>query len=123
WVFDTNLNPVPRLAAEIPSLENGGLSEDGTVVTIRLRDDLVWSDGAPLTAADFVFTHAMFTAESNAVDSRAPYDAIVSVEAPDPQTVVVTFAEPSAPWLTTLFYSVLPAHILQPVFDAEGTLD
>src|SRR5690349_16921422 len=38
WVFDTNLNPVPRLAAEIPTVENGGVSEDGTVITIKLRD-------------------------------------------------------------------------------------
>lgn len=123
WVFDTNLTPVPRLVTEIPSAENGGLSEDGRVITLHLRDDIHWSDGEPITADDFLFTHEMFMADGNAVDSRTPYDLISSIEAPDAQTVVVTFEEPYAPWLTTLFYSVVPEHVLRPVFEAEGTLD
>lgn len=123
WVFDTELNPVPRLAAEIPSVENGGVSEDGRTITIRLRDDIQWSDGTPITSADFVFTYEMFMADGNAVDSRSPYDLMESVEAPDPQTVVVTFTDTFAPWLTSIFYSVMPEHVLRPVFEAEGTLD
>ncbi len=123
WVYDENLNLIPRLVTEIPSADNGGISADGTVITLKLRDDIVWSDGTPITADDFVFTYDMFMAESNAVTSRSPYDRVTSVEAPDPQTVVVTFAEPYAPWQPNLYNLVLPKHILQPVFDAEGTLD
>lgn len=123
WYFDENLNLVPGLVSELPSLENGGINEDGTVFTLRLRDDIVWSDGTAITANDFVFTYNMVMAESNAVASRDPYDKITSVEATDEQTVVVTFAEPYAPWAVRLFGYVLPAHVLQPVFDAEGTLD
>jgi peptide/nickel transport system substrate-binding protein len=123
WVFDEDLNPVPVLATEIPSAENGGISEDGKTITIRLRDDIVWSDGAPITSADFVFTYDMFMSDGNAVDSRTPYDQMASVEAPDAQTVVVTFNDVYAPWSTTIFYSVMPQHVLQPVFDADGTLD
>ncbi len=127
WFIDNNLNAVPVLAAEIPTLENGGLSADGTVITIKLRDNAKWSDGEPVTSADFVFTYNMILAESNAVNSRYPYDEqIKSVEAPDPQTVVVTYNAPFAPWLATLFSVTnppLPEHILQPVFDADGSLD
>lgn len=124
WTFDAEAEPVPVLAAEIPTIENGGLSEDGTTVTIRLRDDITWSDGEPLTSEDFVFTYDMIMAEENVVQSRYPYeDYVTSVEAPDATTVVVTFNEPFAAWLTTLFYFVLPQHILQPVFDSEGTID
>ncbi len=47
----------------------------------------------------------------------------VRVETPDETTVVVTFKEPFAPWLGTLWHGILPAHVLQPVFDAEGTID
>src|SRR5687767_753610 len=72
WVFDENMNAVPRLAAEIPSAENGGLSEDGKVITITLRDDIQWSDGEPITSADFVFTYEMYMSDANAVDSRTP---------------------------------------------------
>ncbi|MDQ2691292.1 MAG: ABC transporter substrate-binding protein, partial [Chloroflexota bacterium] len=124
WAFDENAQPVPVLAAEIPTLENGGLSEDGRTVTITLRDDITWSDGTPLTSEDFVFTYDMVMSDQNVPLSRFPYEGNVSsVEAPDPTTVVVNFNEPYPAWLTTIFYFVLPKHILQPVFDSEGTLD
>jgi peptide/nickel transport system substrate-binding protein len=123
WVFDESLTPTPRLAAEIPTTENGGVSADGKVITITLRDDIQWSDGEPITSADFVFTYDMYMSDSNAVDSRSPYDQMASVEAPDPQTVVVTFNEVYAPWLTSIFSTVLPEHALRPVFEADGTLD
>ncbi|GAB4570065.1 MAG: peptide ABC transporter substrate-binding protein [Anaerolineae bacterium] len=125
WHYDEDLNPVPTLAAEIPSMENGGISEDGTVITIKLRDDINWSDGEPITSADFLFTYEMITSDANTPLSRYPYtpDVIESVEAPDPTTVVVNFAAPFAPWLTSIFQWVLPRHVLEPVFEAEGTID
>jgi peptide/nickel transport system substrate-binding protein len=123
WAYDENNEPFPQLAAELPSLENGGISADGRTITVRLRDDIVWSDGEPITAADFVFTYEMITNPANAVYTTHPYDKIESIEAPDEHTVVTTFAEPFAPWLATLWFGVLPEHVLRPVFDAEGTLE
>jgi len=124
WNFDENAKPIPVLAKEIPTIENRGLSTDGKTITIRLRDDITWSDGEPLTADDFVFTYNMIMSERNVPQGRYPYDGYVaSVEARDKTTLVVTFNEPFAAWLTTLFDWVLPKHILEPVFDAEGSLD
>ncbi len=126
WTFDADLNPIPVLVTEIPSVENGGISEDGRTITLNVREDAVWSDGAPLTSADFVFTYEMYRNTDNLQNSTYPYgeldNIIASVEAPDEFTVVVNFVEPFAPWLATLFTRVLPAHVLGPVFDAEGTL-
>lgn len=123
WEFDENNKPFPRLVTEIPGLENGGLSDDGRVITMKLREDIKWSDGTPVTADDFVFTWEMAVSPNNTVTSAYPYDQIESVTAPDPQTVVVTFAEPFAPWLATLWHGILPAHILRPIYEAEGTID
>jgi len=124
WDFDENGKPIPVLAKEIPSLDNGGLSADGQGVTIKLRDDITWSDGEPLTADDYVFTYDMIMSDKNVPLSRYPYeDYVTSVEAPDPTTVVIKFNKPFAAWLTSLFYWVLPKHILQPVFEADGTID
>lgn len=123
WEFDQNNEPFPRLVTEIPSEENGGISEDGTVITMHLRDDLKWSDDTPLTADDFVFTWEMAVSPSNTVTSTYPYENVASVEAPDPQTVVVTFTEPFAPWLATLWHGIFPAHVLRPIYEAEGTID
>jgi peptide/nickel transport system substrate-binding protein len=124
WQFDDRNTPYPVMLEEMPTVENGGVSADGTVLTFHLRDDLAWSDGEPLTADDFVFTYRMAIDPNNAVSSAYPYDTeVASVEAPDPRTVVVTFHEPFIPWVANLWKGVLPEHILAPVFEAEGTLD
>jgi peptide/nickel transport system substrate-binding protein len=116
-------NPVPVLVAEMPDLDNGGISEDGTVITMKLRPDLVWSDGTPLTSEDFKFTYEMVTDPANSVATTYPYDIITSVETPDPQTVVMTFEDPLASWMGTLWQGLMPAHVLRPVFDAEGNIN
>ena len=128
WDFDAQNNPVPQIAAEIPTLANGGVTNDGKTITIKLNPKAVWSDGTPITAADVQFTYDMVTSAKNAVSSSYPFaDNVESVTAPDEHTVVVNFSEPFAPWLTLLFTAnndpVLPKHILQPVFDQAGTLD
>lgn len=123
WQFDENNEPYPVMLTELPSVENGGISEDGRVITFRLRDDAKWSDGTPITSADFVFTHEMVMNPANTVASTYPHELIESVEAPDDRTVVVTFSEPFVAWQGTLWHGILPKHILQPVFDAEGTID
>ncbi|TVR20176.1 MAG: peptide ABC transporter substrate-binding protein [Anaerolineaceae bacterium] len=127
WNFDDALEPNPVLVAEVPSVENGGLSEDGRTITLTLREGLTWSDGEPLTSADFLFTYQMFSDPANTPNTTYPYgeaDGIIeSVEAPDETTVVVNFVEPFAPWVATLFTAgILPEHILGPEFEANGTL-
>lgn len=123
WEFDENNEAFPKLVTEIPSEENGGISADGTVISMHLRDDIKWSDNEPITADDFVFTWEMATSSNNTVTSSYPYDQIASVTAPDPQTVVVTFDQPFAPWLSALWHGILPAHILRPIYEADGTID
>ncbi|MFN8376417.1 MAG: peptide ABC transporter substrate-binding protein [Anaerolineae bacterium] len=124
WSYDKELNLVPELAVEIPSADNGGFNEDGTVMTFQVRQDAFWSDGDQITAADFVFTYEMIMAESNAVTSRSPFDTnVVSVTAPDDFTVVTTFNAPYAPWAANLWSFVLPEHVLRPVFEAEGNIN
>jgi peptide/nickel transport system substrate-binding protein len=128
WWFDENNAPVPSLVTEIPSLDNGGVSADGRVITLKLRDDIKWSDGTPITSADFKFTYDMTMADANAVSSRSPMDLVESLETPDERTVVVTFTEPYAPWMARLFagqsgQALIPEHVLKPVFESAGTID
>lgn len=118
WQYDDNNEPYPYMLTEMPEV-----SEDGLVVTMNLRDDLSWSDGTPITADDFVFTYEMINSEGNAVDSVYPYD-LFEISAPDAQTVVMTFAEPFTPWMSTTWNgNLMPKHILEPVFEAEGSID
>ena len=47
----------PVLAQEVPTLENGGFSEDLMSITWTLKEGLLWSDGTPVTSADLAFTY------------------------------------------------------------------
>ncbi len=50
------LTPVPDVATEVPTVDNGGISADLCTYTIRLRPDVYWDTTPPreVTAADFV---------------------------------------------------------------------
>jgi peptide/nickel transport system substrate-binding protein len=94
---------VPALAAEIPTVENGGFAADFTSITWTLKDT-VWSDGSPLTADDVVFTYEYCSNEDTGCTQSSLYAGISSVEAIDPLTVKVTFENP-APYPYNAFVS------------------
>ncbi|MGD1855901.1 MAG: peptide ABC transporter substrate-binding protein [Leptolyngbyaceae cyanobacterium] len=111
--FDAAGNLIPFLAAEIPSVENGGVASDGTAVTWQLRADVLWSDGTPFTAEDVVFTHKLLSNPDVGSTTAGTYDVIQSVEALDPTTVKITFKEPNPAWslvFTGTTGMILPAH-------------
>ena len=67
FTYDEELNVVPAVALELPTKANGGISEDGLTYTIKLRTDATWSDGAPVTAGDFVYAfQRLFDPEAGA---------------------------------------------------------
>ncbi|MAM24450.1 MAG: peptide ABC transporter [Rhodobacteraceae bacterium] len=84
---------VPYLAAEIPTVENGGVSEDLKSITWKLKEGLVWSDGTPVTSADVVFTADYCMHPEGGCAQGAKFDGVASVEAVDDLTVKVTFNE------------------------------
>ena len=102
---------VPVLAAEVPTVENGGVSKDGLTITYKLRKGVKWSDGAPFTSADVKFTWEAVVNPKNLVKSKSGYELIQSVETPDEHTAVVKYKEFYAPYLTR-FAPVLPKHVL-----------
>jgi peptide/nickel transport system substrate-binding protein len=93
---------VPRLAAEVPTVENGGVSADAKVYTFKLRRGVKWQDGAPFTAADVEFTWKMITDPKLPVPSRVVWQDVQRVETPDPHTVRFHFARPSLAFLGTV---------------------
>lgn len=127
WNIEDDGTYVMELAKELPTLENGGISEDGKTITIHLQEDVTWNDGEPVTAQDAVFTYEMIMNDGNSVYSRYPWDTYVEdVVAEDDYTLTIQLAEPYADWSTSLFVGIsriIPQHILEPVFEAEGTID
>lgn len=87
--------PVPVLAAEIPTVENGGVSEDLKTVTWKLQDGITWSDGSEFTADDVVFTYNYCADEATACTTSSRFAGAASVEAVDPLTVKITWESPN----------------------------
>src|SRR5207302_4044255 len=93
----TTGRPVPRLLAEQPSLDNAGLrlTDDGKMVaTYRLRRDVQWADGAPLTSRDLMFTFRLTRDKSIPIVDPGPSELMESAEAPDDYTFLITWKQP-----------------------------
>ncbi len=103
--------PVPRLAAEVPTVDNGGVSKDLKTVTWKLKQGVKWSDGSDFTADDVVFTYQYIADKATAATTAETAEGVESVEAKDPYTVVITWKEPN-PNPYQLFVSTL-GHIIQ----------
>ncbi|MDI3341176.1 MAG: peptide ABC transporter substrate-binding protein [Sphaerobacter sp.] len=113
---DINAQLVPKLAAEIPSRENGGVAADGMSVTWRLKPGVTWSDGGPLTSRDVKFTYDYVINEQTTATTVGNYQIIESIETPDDQTVVIHFKNPTPGWFNVFvgpYGMILPAHVLQ----------
>ena len=93
--YDPDGALVAALAADIPTLENGGVSQDLVSITWTLKDDLKWSDGSALTAHDFVFTWQYCTDEATGCTNSGSFAYVTSVEALDDATVRITFDAPT----------------------------
>ena len=103
---------IPMLASAPPTV-----SSDQLTFTFKLRPNLKWSDGQPLTADDVVFTYNLiFSADTKDFVSRYRANLegfLQSVTATDPQTVVFKFSKILANFVDThCRYGILPKHIL-----------
>ncbi len=92
--YDETGKMVPYLAAEIPTVANGGVSEDLTSITWKIADGMVWSDGSAVTSADVVFTGDYCMHPEGGCAQAAFFDGVKSIEAVDDATVKVTFESP-----------------------------
>jgi len=97
------------LVAAAPTLAGG----DKPVATYRINPYATWSDGQPITSADFTFTWQQVVRGEDVLD-RSGYLDIESVDDSDPSVAMVTFSRPVGDW-KSLFggrVGVLPSHLL-----------
>ena len=106
--YDENGAMVAWLAAEIPTLENGGVAADLESVTWKLRRGVEWSDGTPFTAADVAFTAAYCMDPGGGCAAGASFHGVTEVAAVDAHTVRITFGEPTPFPYTPFVGSVVP---------------
>jgi peptide/nickel transport system substrate-binding protein len=111
WDPDGNLAPI--LGAEIPTVQNGGVSKDGKSVTWKLKKGVTWHDGKPFTADDCQFTWEYCADPATASVSIATYKDI-KVDKVDSHTIKVNFAKPTPFWADAFVGvrgMVIPKHL------------
>jgi len=118
----------PVLAEAVPTLENGlwKLRPDGGMETTwKLKPNLVWQDGAPLTVEDFLFAATVARDRSLAMSQDQAFSFIDTVESPDSQTLRVTWkstfvdADKLFTMTTNGRMPPLPKHLLEIVYQED----
>jgi peptide/nickel transport system substrate-binding protein len=117
--FDPEGHPVPVLAAEVPTLQNGGVGRDGLSVTVKLKKGVHWHDGKPFTADDVVFTWEYAADPATAAVSAGAYQDIARVDRLDSHTVKIGYKAPNPFWANA-FRSIIPRHVFAPFKGAKS---
>jgi peptide/nickel transport system substrate-binding protein len=113
WAHDGTLHPI--LAAEIPTIENKGLREDGRAVTWKLKRGVKWHDGQDFTADDVVFNWEYARNPATASVSSGSYTGVNVVKVDD-YTVRVEFERPTPFWADAFVASrgmIIPKHLFK----------
>ena len=112
WGPDGDLLPV--LAAEIPSIANGGLAKDGMSVTWKLKRDVTWHDGQKFTADDCVFNWEYATDPATAATTLGSYQDVKVIKVDD-YTIRVEFQKPTPFWARAFvgLNMIIPKHLFE----------
>jgi peptide/nickel transport system substrate-binding protein len=108
FTYDQNNNLIGDLATDY------SVDERGTTYTVRLRPNLVWHDGKPLTAEDVAFTYALIQNP----DARSPLNPSfqrIVVKALDKTTVTFKLPGTLSSFPYSLTNGIVPKHILSGV--------
>lgn len=103
---DADMKLRPALAEALPEV-----SADGLTYTYALREGVKFSDGAPFSAKDVVFTYRTILDARTNNASKTELDAIAGVEARGEDTVVFTLKYPYAPFAERTVLPIAPEHI------------
>jgi peptide/nickel transport system substrate-binding protein len=118
-VFTDDYKYAPDLAAEIPTLENGGVKVpgdggDAMTVTWRLRDGLKWSDGEDLTCDDFKYAWEWVMDPDNVGVITSGFEDVTAWDCPSPTEMVLHFENVFEGYIT-MVVAPLPRHYLEQI--------
>jgi peptide/nickel transport system substrate-binding protein len=113
--------PVPMLATEVPTQENGLVSPDGLTYTFPIRQGVKFHDGTDLTAEDVKYSwDRVMTMNLPEGQASKLTDIIESTRVVDPYRFEVRIKEPAAYFLTTVVYSPPAAIVSRDAVEANG---
>ena len=119
--FDKDWKLSCLLCATLPTLENGLAKVDGKgmAVTLKLKPDLNWGDGVPVTAKDVVFTWKLGRDPTSGFANTHPWDRATAIDVIDDKTVMLHLDKIRVDY--NQWDTLLPAHIEGPTFEKAGS--
>ena len=110
WNVDADGNFIPQLATEVPTIGNGGISEDGLEWRIKLRPGVTWHDGTAFTADDVKFTLELINNPHFRVYSRNGHELVTDVKVVSPTEITWRMKKSYAPYASILSWTfIVPA--------------
>lgn len=124
WRVDDKGGLIPDLVAEVPTVENGGISADGINWHLKLNDKAKWHDGTPFTADDVAFNIALIQNPKFLAGRRAGIDLIENVKVVSPTEITFSLKKAYAPLPAILSWTFLvPKHLLEKAADINKPED
>jgi peptide/nickel transport system substrate-binding protein len=123
--LDANGELRPKLAEKIPSIADGDWRTfpDGSMeVTWRLKPNLTWHDGTPVSSQDFDFSVRMFRDPASRFSVPAGIRFVDEVETPDARTLILRYKSifNGAAATTTPDFPPVPSHLLRDLYEDVG---
>ncbi|MCM2436095.1 peptide ABC transporter substrate-binding protein [Agrobacterium rosae] len=111
----------PALAAEVPSVANGGITADGLNWRVKLKSGIKWHDEAPFTAEDVKFTIELAVDPSFRSGRTTGHSLVSDIVIHSPTEISWKMKAPVAPYLSILADTfIVPKHILGPESDRNN---
>lgn len=125
--YNDKAQPVPDAVSEVPTVANGDVSKDGLTLKYKLRHNIKWQDGQPLTCDDLKFTWQVVMNPKTNVATTEGYKDIKDIDCSDPYVAVVHMKKMYAPYLQQLWgingnAAILPKHLLAAA-NAAGSIN
>lgn len=127
-VYDDHAKPIPDAVSEVPTLANGDVSKDGLTLKYKLRHNIKWQDGQPLTCKDMKFTWQVVVNPHTNVATTEGYQDIKGIDCSNPYVAVVHMKRVYAPFLQQLWgvngnSPILPEHLLATYLNSPTSIN
>lgn len=112
---------VPGLAAEVPTVENGGISADGLQWKVKLREGVKWHDGTPFTAEDVKATLELLVDADFRSWRKTGHELVRDLTVVSPTEITWRMEKPFAPYPSILASTfITPKHLLSAAADPNN---
>lgn len=118
WRADPDGTFVAELAAEVPTLDNGGISADGLTWSIKLKQGVKWHDGTEFTAEDVKYTLDLLNDPNFKAYTRQGHSLVRDITVKGPYEVSWRMTKAYAPYMALLTWTfMVPKHLLSSAAD------